>query len=104
VAELSEERAARNEIAFRDANDAIDDRRNELGVGGATPYLCECEDPGCTELVRLTRPQYEEVRSDPRRFFIATGHSTRGTIVSDHAAYLVVEKEGVAGELAENAE
>jgi hypothetical protein len=104
VTELSEERAARNEVAFRDANESIDERRRELELGGATPYLCECDDSGCTQLVRLTMPQYREIRGTPRRFFIARGHSSSGKVIADKAEYLVVEKEGVAGEIAEDAE
>ena len=100
--DVTEERAARNEVAFRKANESIDERRRELELGGATPYLCECDDAGCTQLVRLTMSQYREVRAERRRFFVAPGHSTSGTIVADHAAYLLVEKDGVAGEVAEN--
>jgi hypothetical protein len=102
MSDVSEERAARNEVAFRDANESIDERRRELELGGATPYLCECDDAGCTQLLRLTTSQYREVRAEPRRFFVAPGHSTAGTVVADRAAYLVVEKEGVAGHIAEN--
>jgi len=103
MAQTSEERAARNEVAFRDANESIDARRRELELGGATPYLCECDDEGCTQLVRLTLSQYRDVRSGPRRFVIAPGHSTSGNVVADHAAYVVVEKDGIGGEIAENA-
>jgi hypothetical protein len=100
--DLSEERAARNEVAFRDANEQIDARRRELELGGSTPYICECEDAACTELVRLTNAQYSEIRSGARRFLIARGHSTSGRVVSEHSDYDVVEKDGRAGEIAES--
>ena len=103
MTEISEERAARNEVAFRDANESIDDRRRELELGGATPYLCECEDQGCTQLVRLTLAQYEQVRATPRRFLIARGHSSNGDVVERHGEYVIVEKEGISGEIAEDA-
>lgn len=103
MTEISEERAARNEVAFRGANEGIDERRRELELGGATPYLCECEDAGCTQLVRLTLAQYREVRSDSRRFLIARGHSTSGDVVAEHPDYVVVKKDGVAGKIAEEA-
>lgn len=39
-----DERAAQNEVTFREANSTIEDRRAALGVDARTPYLCECED------------------------------------------------------------
>src|SRR5438874_1283261 len=67
--------AAAIESAFRDANEQIQAKADELGFGGqATPYLCECEDAGCTEVIGLTRAAYEEVRAHPRRFVMVSGH------------------------------
>src|SRR5262249_4947489 len=71
----SEERAAQNEISFREANEKLNDKRAKLGVEGLTPFLCECSDPHCTELIRLTLPDYEDVRSHPARFLVAVGHN-----------------------------
>ena len=36
------------------------------------PYLCECEDEGCTTIVLLTSKEYEEVRSGARHFLLAS--------------------------------
>ena len=77
---LSEERAARNEAVFRAANDRIAERRAALpAVDGRTPFLCECEDERCTELVLLTSEEYELVRADAVRFVVACGHPTHGS-------------------------
>ncbi len=59
----SEERAARNEVLFREANEKLGDERQELELIGQTPFLCECGDPSCTELIRLSLEQYEHVRT-----------------------------------------
>ena len=90
---ISDERALRNEQLFRDANEQIDDRRRELEVGGRTPYLCECEDPQCTQLIRLTLEEYGEARADDQKFIIAVGHPTRGSVRAERDGYLVVHKD-----------
>ena len=40
----------------------------------ATPYRCECGLIACGAAIRLTRDEYEEVRSDPRRFAVLVDH------------------------------
>ena len=90
---ISDERALENERQFEAANEHIDERRRELELAGRTPYLCECEDQGCTELIRLTRDEYAEIRSKGGQFLIAPGHPTRGKPVERNDSYLVVVKE-----------
>jgi len=99
----SEERAAENESVFRDANERIEERLGELTVeDGRSPFLCECEDTACREVLRLTVEEYEAVRADPRRFIVAPGHpTTHAEIVERHDGFLVIEKLGEAGETAE---
>jgi hypothetical protein len=73
------ETAIRNELLFRDANAKIAERRDRLDAGARlTPFLCECEDERCTEIVRLARDEYERVRSDPAWFVVVPGHPTIG--------------------------
>ncbi len=99
----SPEEAARNEAIFRDANERIEELRRELDIDGLVPYLCECEEPACTQALRLSPEEYEEVRSNPRTFLVAPHHDPGGAarIVEQHAAYWVAAKEGTAGEIAE---
>ena len=98
----SEARAAKNEVSFRKANERLGEKRRELAVGGKTPFLCECSDPHCTEIVQLTFAEYEHVRSNPTWFLIAAGHEADATAtIKEHDAYTVVEKAGVAGQIAE---
>jgi hypothetical protein len=56
-------------------------------------------------VVRLTLAQYEEVRRDGRLFFNVPGHERAsgrwGEVVERHDRYVVVEKVGDAGRLAE---
>ncbi len=98
----SEERAARNEAVFREANEKLEDKRRELDIGGPTPFLCECGNPDCTELIRLSAEQYQHVRSRANRFLIATGHYALNAVtIEEHAGYVIVEKHGIAGRIAE---
>jgi hypothetical protein len=98
----SEERKARNEAIFRDANEEIDAVRAELGIlDGKTPFFCECEDPACREILRLGPAEYEAVRSSPATFLVARGHpDSSGRVVAEHDAYVVVEKQGAAARVA----
>ena len=97
----NEERAAQNEAAFREANEKIDAKRRELELEHATPYLCECEDESCTELVRLTESEYRHARAEPRRFVVSRGHQHRDRIVEERIGYVLVEKSGAGGRIAE---
>ena len=97
MSERREERLARNEATFRELNEAIE---TELHARLAGPqsrlsgYVCECGRNDCTEIVRMTIPQYEAVRRDPCLFVVCPGHEL--TQVEDvahrEAGYVVVRK------------
>lgn len=96
------ERKAENEAIFRDANEEIEAVREELTeVEGKTPFFCECDDTTCRETVRLDLAEYEAVRASPATFLIARGHPySYATVVAEHDGYVVVEKSGVARQVA----
>jgi hypothetical protein len=95
------ERKAENEAIFRDANERIRAIRSELSIDGKTPFLCECDDAGCRELVLLDLHEYEAVRAEPAWFLIVPRHPhDSGAVVREHDTYLVVEKEGAARRIA----
>lgn len=100
--EPSAERAARNASVFREANERIEQRLDELSErDGRSPFLCECEDPFCARVVRLTVEEYEAVRAHPRRFFVARPHVvTDAEVVERHAEHDVIEKHGTEGDVA----
>jgi hypothetical protein len=99
----SAERAAANEARFREANEQIQEKALELGAGEQpVPYLCECEDPGCTVVVLLKVAEYEDVRSASRQFVVAPGHEEADDcILAEHDAFTVIEKTGEEGRLVE---
>lgn len=101
------ERIARTNDTFRTANDRIE----EVAVVQARPadeplpFVCECADPSCTQVIRVTLAAYGRIRSDPRRFLSAPGHETEDDdfihVVEERDGYVVTEKTGRAGELVE---
>lgn len=101
VTSREEEKRAVNEATFRDANERIRAAEQALDPPvERVPYLCECDDVGCRELVRLTASEYERVRADGAMFAILRGHSSEGEIVEEHDDYLVVRKPDGGGDVA----
>ena len=99
----SVEQAAKNEAAFRSVNERLQEKADELELGDRqTPFLCECEDERCTEVLLLRRSDYEDVRAHPRRFIVAPGHQEEDDqLIQDDAGFAVIEKRGKEGELVE---
>src|SRR5438045_9122592 len=88
---------AQNEATFREANERLENKAAELDFGDErTPYLCECENERCTELLALSRPEYEQVRADPRRFAVVPGHHEPGydEIIRDEAEFTTIGQVG----------
>jgi len=97
---------AENEARFRTANEKIEAARLRLDADPITvPFVCECGRIECLQTVRLTIAEYESVRSDGTCFVCVPGHEITvggvGRVVEDTRSYVVVQKTGVAGEVAE---
>ena len=88
-----EERKARTESAFREVNERIAENARRFDAG-STEFICECDDPQCTERVEATLEQYEDVRAHGARFLLATGHGDRSIerIVERRPDFDIVEK------------
>lgn len=101
-----EVRAAENESTFRAINermrgaDALHERRTAL-----REIVCECPQLDCTELVLLTADEYELVRSEGERFVVAPSKdhvlADVERVVATRERFWVVEKVGMAGEIAQ---
>ncbi len=95
MATLREERLADNEALFRLANERIAQWEERQDVDAEPDfYLCECSDIGCREKVRLSKAEYEAVRSDPCHFLVAAGHDVPEveSVIEDHGSWAKVEK------------
>ena len=98
------DQVARNDAIFREANEGIERAAQQLGGAERVPFICECADLSCRDVVRLTLPEYDDVRSSPIRFFVAAGHELVGTeleeVIARRPGYVVVEKRAGAAPLA----
>ena len=95
-----------NDNIFRQANEAIERSAAEIGAEiEHVPFICECAEESCTTVIRVPSDDYLRVRSDPRFFLNAPGHHAAAQgwakVVERHADYVVVEKIGRAGQIAE---
>jgi hypothetical protein len=96
------EKAARNQVVFREVNERIAELTGLLTETGFNLFICECSDPGCAEALEITAGEYEAVRRDGARFLVADGHQTPEVerVVDGNGRFLVVEKTGHAAEIA----
>jgi hypothetical protein len=97
-----EERCAHNELAFRRANESLRPVFEHAPGNERYPFLCECGDRRCSEVVHVTLATYAAVRAHPQRFLILPGHKQLDAerVVETGVGYEVVEKSGAAGEIA----
>jgi hypothetical protein len=97
VGNPSAERIQQNNVTFREANERISSRTQELGAQlERIPFICECPVEDCVEIVHLTPAQYSDIRANPQWYMTATGHESAekpvGQVVARHDGYVVVEK------------
>lgn len=101
----TQERVARNDALFREANEGIEDAATKQEVLDQVPFICECADGNCRELLVLSIDEYEEIRQDSRHFLNAPGHvradEGAGQVVKDRGRYTIVAKTGHAGDVVE---
>ena len=95
-------RIAMNQARFREANEEIEPKAVVAGVQ-SIPFICECADPGCTRIIRVTPQEYEAVRAEPVLFLNALGHEERSSeyseVVSENDRFVVTRKIGDAAQI-----
>ncbi|HST15599.1 MAG TPA: hypothetical protein VLJ44_12200 [Gaiellaceae bacterium] len=108
-ARAQQEEIGQAQVAGRAENEAIQASADRLTLLGPIPFVCECAKRDCAEIVRLSFDEYEAIRQFPRRFFNVSGHETPSVearaerILAVVGDLTVVEKIGVAGDLAADA-
>jgi hypothetical protein len=103
-----EEHIAENDALCRDLNQ----RKAEWLDGGlqAAGFRCECWQIACGVRIPLSGREWQEVRSRPERFAVAPGHTAIDIepaveeVVKEYQHFWIVEKRGVAGDVAEERE
>jgi hypothetical protein len=101
--DFREERVARNETNAREINERIEESYGSHPLDTDLSIVCECGLAECDVFLRVTKLEYEEVRSDPRTFMIERTHLIADIedVVSENDRFLVVAKrEGEAAEVA----
>ena len=93
-----QERIAKNNEIFRDANEHIRAKADEYQTTiERIPFLCECPREECTEIVPLTLDQYSDVRANDSHFFTLPEHAEAerplGTVIGREDGYVIVEKD-----------
>ena len=109
TSQLAQRTIAEHQISFREANERIEATADAMSMLGPIPFICECPSIDCSEIVRLSFDEYEAIRLHPRRFFNVPGHERASVaagaetvlVIFDH--FTIVEKIGIAGELATTA-
>jgi hypothetical protein len=103
--EQDRRRVGLNEAIFRQVNEQIEKLTERFdATAQRMTVVCECADGGCTAQIGVTVSEYEQVRSDGRRFLVMPGHELPEVeeIVDEHDGYRVVRKrEGPPGDVAE---
>jgi len=100
-ADERKQRIARNETIFREVNERIEE------VSGGAPghrveFLCECGSRECTEVIALTRGEYEGLRADSVLFAVLPGHEIPEVeiVVAENERFLTVRKLAEEQEIA----
>jgi hypothetical protein len=98
-----EERVGKNEATSRMINEGIEMAFESDPQNAFIIFVCECGLEDCDRTLRITKREYERVRSDPRQFVIFRDHLILDLeqVVSDGDTFLIVAKrEGTAAEVA----
>lgn len=103
--ESREGRVARNESTSREINEGIQEAHENAEPDQQIRMLCECGHDSCERVIAITMQEYEQVRSDPRRFAVVKEHVIADVedVVDETDRFLVVMKrEGTSADVAED--
>ena len=106
-AEERQARAGRNQSLFRALNEKLSDINEPLArVTNTFVISCECADTSCVEMLDISPDHYRGVRADPRWFIVLPDHvyPEVESVIEHVDGYVVVEKFGVGGQVAEAAD
>jgi hypothetical protein len=105
-----ERRAANNQSLFRAGNERLK-QFNEDWFGTVLPrggWVCECANDACLEHIEMASSEYEAVRQDGARFFVAPSDEhvwpDVERVIERHDGYWIVEKTGHARDMARSAD
>ena len=87
-------RARRNEETFASANERIHLSAEGFGFDEVVPFLCECSEITCTEIVRLSLDNYRKAKEGGEAFILQPGHEDANIerVTERRDGYVLVEK------------
>lgn len=97
-------RVGLNEAVFREVNERLQSFSSAPGGDPLLDLVCECGDRTCGERIRVPRGDYENARSDGRKFLVAPGHvfPEVEVILQRNDGWDLIEKHaGMPGEIAD---
>lgn len=91
-----EERVARNEATSREINERLEQAHADAPSDRYLRMVCECGLATCDRMIAITGPEYERVRSDPRRFAVLREHVVADVevVLGENDRFVVVVKRG----------
>jgi hypothetical protein len=100
------QRTGENEARFREVNERLKERKEDESAWTIPlEWICECADEGCTDRIKMSLSEYEELRSEATHFAVAPNEAHVSLeverIVDKREDFWVVEKLGKAAEIAE---
>jgi len=100
-------RAAKNQSLFREINERVhqlEARLNAVAPAATSDWFCECSNESCFERITISHVEYDSIREDGARFFVAPSDAHVWPVVEritqQTDRYWVVEKMGEAERLA----
>lgn len=95
AAQLDLAKSRQNEERFAAANAQLREKALSLEINrGRFPFLCECSDVGCTQVIQVSLDAYEAARAQPGAFLLLAGHddSRVERVIARTDGYVLVEK------------
>jgi hypothetical protein len=98
-----EQRAARNQLLFREVNERILAERAPLPEVAPIEVTCECVDMSCTRTVQISLHEFAEIDRATNRFLVVPGHELPDVedVVERRDRFLIVAKRGAGADLVE---
>jgi hypothetical protein len=97
-----EARAATNHVLFREVNERVKEVNEGCSlVFPMGEWICECGNDSCVERIEVSANEYELVRRDQARFFVAPSNEhvwpEVEQVIERNDHYWIVEKIGHSG-------
>src|SRR5690348_6540211 len=99
-------RTAQNESLFREVNERVKELNESFdALARHSEWICECGNTECLEPILMTHEEYEAVRARGSEYFFVKPDEAHvvprvESIVERHERYWVVQKFGVAADVA----